>query len=387
MTDSPMSPVLRLAILALAAAPSMALGQSRRLELSDTARAPLRQPATRAMPAAPAPLPTLARPAQAGFGNPFVRDQTALGALVYAPAFALTMSRDAVPAVAAYVVVGAGTYFVASQLTRDMNINGTTSALATMSALHGAVAGWALAHAFGADRRATAGGVFFGSVGATTAVLALGRGLSEGEASSTIFGTQFFAASTFALASAGGNDRAAGAAAVGAGLIGVPLGYWYAHRAAYRVTSGDVTALWTSAAIGAAAAGTTVAGGGATRPAVTAALVGGAVLGAIAGDRFLVRRFDHSPSEGQLVALGAAGGGLMGAGVGMLVGAAHDRMSPATVAFTTAGALAGLVLTERWLAPRADDGRRTGRLAVTPAALVGVASHQRGTYSLLRWTF
>lgn len=388
MMDNRLSSARRLALLVLTAMPAIAGAQSRRLELSDTAAgAPPSSRRQASRTASVALSPSLARPSETGFGNPFVRDQSVLGALIYAPAFALTVSRDAVPAIASYIVVGVGTYFVASQLSRDVAINGTTNSLATAGALHGALAGWAVARAFGANQRSTAGGIFFGSVGAAAAVLSLGRRLNDGEASSTIFGAQFLSAATYALASSGGNDPEAGAAAVGAGLVGVPLGYWYAHSGAYRVTSGDITSLWASAAVGAVAAGTAIAGGHPSRSVVAGTLVGGAVLGALAGDRFLVRRFDHSPGEGQLVALGATGGGLMGAGLGVLLGLAHDRISPATAAFTAAGALGGLLLTERYLAPRGDGGRGLSRLELTPAALVGVATKQPGTYSLLRWTF
>ena len=385
-------------MLALATIPAISAAQSRRLDLSDSARgapqagyrAPVPEPGRTAPRAPVASLrtatPAPASAAETGFGNAFVRDQAVLGMLVYGPSFALSVTHDAIPAIATYLVVSAGSYFVASQLSRDLAISGTASSLATMSALHGALAGWAVAQSVRVGQQRAAGSVFLGSVGATAAVLSFGRDLNEGEASATLFGAQFLAASAFGLASSGG-DRQANAAAVAAGLVGVPLGYWYAHRASYHVTSGDVTTLWTSAAIGAVAAGTAVANGHPSRSAVASTLVGGAVVGAIAGDRLLVRRFDHSTGEGQWVALGATGGGLMGAGLGMLVGMARDRVSPATAAFSAAGAIGGAALVERYLDARGAAGRRLSLVEFTPAALVGVVSKQPGTYSLLRWTF
>lgn len=386
---------------ASAAAPALTQDTPRRLELADSAlsalradtAAPVREPVrelareNRTGPRQTPPLSGVPRPAEVPARNSFVRDQAVLGALVYGPSFARAVARAGVPTIAAYVVMGGGAYLMASGLSHDLAITETTSRFATGSALHGALAGWALAQAAHADEHGTAGGIFLGSVAGTASALALGGGLTDGEAAASNFGTEFLGIASYGLASAGGDTRTSGLVAVGAALAGAPLGYWYAHSARYSVTPGDVTALWTSAAIGAAAAGVGVVNGSPTRATVAATLTGGALLGVLAGDRLLVRRFDHTSGEGRLVMLGAATGGVAGAGLAMLTGAASDRRSVATVAFSAAGALGGLAFAEYYLAPLNDEARRLGRVQLDAVGLAAALAGRPGAYPLLRVTF
>ena len=96
---------------------------ARRLELSDTTRSAPRAepPRAGAVPRAPG-LAVPARPdaparrGESVLHKSFVRDQTALGLLVYAPSFAAAVTGNAVAWTATWVVVGGGTYFAASQL-------------------------------------------------------------------------------------------------------------------------------------------------------------------------------------------------------------------------------------------------------------------------------
>jgi len=390
---------LHRAALCLVVAPIALGAQSapRRLELADSARNVTRNAAGNAgNDDRPAPVPRAAnagtpRRIEAAVRNVnFMRDQTVLGAMVYAPAFALTVARNGVPAIATYLVVATGTYFASADYARFHEVSATASDFATGGALRGALAGWAIAQASHADVHGTAGGVFIGSFAGMVGGLVAGGRMTDGEAAATRFGGDLLAAIGYGFGSAGAGSRAGrdgGVAAVGAALVGLPLGHWYASRAAYRVTSGDVSTLWTSAGIGAAAAGAFVANGSPSKTTVAAALAGGALLGAFAGDRFLVRSYDHSLEEGQVVALGAAAGGVMGAGLGMLTAATHQRMSGVTVGFGAVGAIGGLVLAERYLVPHADAGRALGRLELNPAGVLAAASRQPGAYPLARWTF
>src|ERR1039458_6221400 len=230
-----------LALVTVALRPAGAQSPTRRLELSDT---------TRSAPSAEPPRagPVLKAPALAGRERPnapvkrgesvlhesFIRDQTALGLLVYAPSFASAVTGNAVAWAATYVVVGGGTYFAASQLSRDLVINESTSWFATQAAVRGGLSGWAIAYGAGADRRTRAGSIFLGSLGFAAGTVALGRGMSDGEVAASVFGADLtalggFAATHIASPSAGTSARAGITAA--AGLLGYPLGYWYASRA------------------------------------------------------------------------------------------------------------------------------------------------------------
>jgi hypothetical protein len=183
------------------------------------------------------------------------------------------------------------------------------------------------------------------------------------------------------------NSRTTAAAAAGAAVVGMQLGAMYATYAKYNVTAGDVQTLWTSSLIGAAAGGAFVANGHPGHKASTLALMGGAVAGLAAGDRLLVRRFDHTRAEGSLVALGGLAGALMGGGVAVLVGSSA-RFNAVTAGLGAVGAAGGVWMAERWLGAHPDGGRRIGeRLTVTPQALAFAAARRPGTYSLMRFTF
>ncbi len=370
---------------------------ARRLELSDTTRSAPRaeSPRAGAVPRAPG-LAVPARPdaparrGESVLHKSFVRDQTALGLLVYAPSFAAAVTGNAVAWTATWVVVGGGTYFAASQLSSDLAMNEPTSWFATQAAVRGGLSGWAIAYGTGADRRTRAGAIFLGSIGFSAVAIALGRGMSDGEVAASVFGADLtalggLAATHIASPSASTGTRAGITAA--AGLLGYPLGYWYASRASYHVSAGDVSTLWTGAAVGATAASAFIANGRPSTRTVAATLTAGALAGAILDDRLLVRRYDHSPEDGQMVVLGAAAGGMMGAGIGILSGAAHDRVSAATAALTAAGAVGGIVLAERWRTTSGDAGRKLGRLELDPAGVIAVAAGASGTHTLLHWTF
>ena len=376
----------------------------RRLSLADTAPAgatraglsdtvpPLPRVVSVGRPGSPAPTPSPS-PLRYGTGlfrDGFVRDQTLLGLAVYAPSFAATVSYEPVAWSATYVVVGAGTYLMASELSRNMTITEPMRWLATQTALRGGLAGWGLMYAGDVNRRHRAAGVFFGSIAGTTAALALGRGMTDGEVAATTFGADLGAAAGLGISHMGdpsANARArVGVTALGA-LVGYPLGYAYASMARYTVTPGDVTTLWASSAVGAMAGGALVTNGDPAGRTVATALTAGAIAGAVLGDRLLVQRFDHTPEEGQIVALWAGGGALMGAGVAAISGVSREHMSGAMAAMMTGGAISGMFLAERYLTPKSGLTRTLSRVRVNPAGVLSIASGQAGSHSLLHWTF
>lgn len=360
-----------------------------RLELADSVRrgaAPARVTVT--------PPPT--RTDTAGTGtrrilrSSFVRNQTLLGIALYGPSFAATVTDAAVPATAAYLVMAGGSFFAAAELARDLQITDGMELLSTHAPLRGAAIGAALQYAM-TGKNDYAAGLFFGSMLGTTGALTLGRRLTPGAAMAAMFGADASAAlamaTMYALNSDTGHARARAAAGAGAAIVGMQLGAMYAAYAGYNVTAGDVQTLWTSSLIGAAATGSAVANGHPGTRIVTFTLIGGGLAGLMAGDRLLVRRYDHSPGEGALVGLSGVAGALMGGGVAVLVGSS-DRFNATTAALGAAGAAGGVLLAERWLGARPDAGHRLSqRLTFAPQALALAAARMPGTYSILTYSF
>lgn len=360
-----------------------------RLELADSVRK------GDTLPPAKTPLPPM-RSDSGGTGmtrmlrTTFVRNQTLLGFGVYGPAFALTVTDAAVPAAATYLVMAGGTFFAAAQLSRDLQITDGMELLATRAPLRGGAIGAALQYAM-TGRHDYAAGVFFGSLLGTTGALTLGKRLEPGAAMASMFGADAAAvlavSAMYAVNPDTAQTRMRATAGAAAAIAGMQLGAMYAAYAPYHVTAGDVQTLWTTSLIGAAAAGATVANGhpGARKSAFT--LMGGGLAGLVAGDRLLVRRFDHSRGDGSLVGLAGVAGALMGGGVAVLVGSS-DRFNAATTALGAAGAAGGVVMAERWLGARPDAGRRLSqRLTFTPQSLALAASGLPGTYSIASYSF
>jgi NAD/NADP transhydrogenase beta subunit len=116
-----------------------------------------------------------------------------------------------------------------------------------------------------------------------------------------------------------------------------------------------------------------------------AAITTGAIIGVLAGDRFLVRRADHSRTDAGLLFLGTTAGGLIGAGVAALID--NDLHPQLVFSLATVGGLAGLVVTERSRDPRSDAGRQRVRVVFNPAGLIGLATRTQGTHSLFSVRF
>lgn len=329
-----------------------------------------------------------------GMNNAFVRDQTWLGALVYGPSFATTITSDGLGWTAGYLVVAGGSFFAAAELSRDMTITEPMRRLANGAAIHGAAAALLAGGISNAGAKTTAGAVFLGSLGGTALALGAGKGVTDDEVSGALFGADAGAVAGLGISRAfrstsakGDPDRASAIAALAGMLIGAPLGGAYVASVPYRVTAGDVGTLWPSALIGGTAAYATVANSKPSEATQAGVMLAGGALGLLAGDRWLVRRYDHTRSDAQMVSLGAVAGGLMGAGVSVLSGASKERFSAATAALTAAGALGGVVMAERFVTPLADAGRKLGRLEVHPEGVLAAAMRTPGAHTLLQWTF
>jgi hypothetical protein len=169
------------------------------------------------------------------------------------------------------------------------------------------------------------------------------------------------------------------------GIIGYPLGVLYPRNARYHVTPGDIGTLWGTTLLGMATAGTFLSdkSSGRTR---AASLTTGAVLGIIAGDRFLVQGFDHSRTDGGRVVLGTVAGGLMGAGIATLTNTTNPDPH-LVLGAAAAGGLLGLIITERYLDPPSDAGPPRFRVTFNPASIALLAVRTTGNYSLLNVRF
>lgn len=360
-----------------------------RLELADTARRDPAPPNTRPQPA------TVRDSGITGvrqlMRSTFVRNQTILGITLYAPSFAATVADGRpVAATAAYLVMAGGSFFAATELARDLRLTEGMELLATRAPLRGAAIGAALQYAMTGKNR-FAPGIFFGSVLGTAGALTLGQRLSAGAATASMFGSDVAAGLTigtmYAFDEHYSGTRTRVAVGAGAALAGMQLGAMYGTYSPYNVTAGDISTLWTTAAIGAAGAAATVVGGHPGHKTTTLAMLGGGLAGLVAGDRLLVRRYDHTRADGSLVAVGGVAGGLMGAGVAVIVGSSA-RWNAATSGLGAAGAVGGVWMAERWLGSHPDGGRRlSGRLTVSPSSAAVAAARLPGTYSLVRFAF
>lgn len=330
--------------------------------------------------------------------NRFVRDQTALGLGVYAPAFAVMAGRDGITGAAAYLVMGGASFFGAAELTRHVRMTEARVLMSSAIGLRSAGAALLLATQSDLETRQGAALVLLGGLAGTGSGLWFGGGLTGGEAAATVMGHDLAMGTAVALTFAGdedpfdstGVDRMSSAVAwTASGVGGYFLGRWYAGLAPHNITVGDLQTLWTGATIGALAAGTAIASSDPNTEVTATAVLGGAWLGILLTERTLVRKFDHSRSEANLVALGGVAGGLMGVGIGLLVAGEADRGESLTLGFATAGAVAGVAMSERYLQPDRDAGRIAwlDRVQVTPGAIAAVAAGTPGRHTLLRFTF
>jgi hypothetical protein len=342
--------------------------------------------------------------------NSFIRNQALIGLLIYGPTAAAVVEGDASTGTATYLLVSGATFFAASQYARTHSINAAQNELATHGATRGALATAAATHLAGGSSKANAFGALAGGVAGTALGLHFGKNMLEGEAAASGFGADFGALLGIGVSAIAGescNDHVytpifggqpftqricdprisedgMTAMALGAGLLGYPLGYRYAHNASYNVTAGDIGTLWTTGALGVMAGASLVARDNASLGSVGTALTAGFITGVIAGDRLLVRKRDHTRGDAAIAGLGATAGALMGAGVAVLID--QDRRDNAQLVFGlgTVGGIAGLVAGEHFAETMPDAGKR---LSFSPQSLLFAAAKVPGKHSLFQIKF
>jgi hypothetical protein len=338
--------------------------------------------------------------------NAFVKNQTILGILAYGPAFAGAIANNGAGATAGYLVVAGGTFFAASEISRRTFISRAQSDLAFNMGHNGALAGWAAMYSVGATNRAQSAGAFVGGLTGATLGLNFARNMTEADAVGAAFGSDMGALIGWGTSEAiRGKETCTPSSApfaapvctrslsnhtevaliLASGIIGYPLGVLYPRNARYHVTPGDIGTLWGTTLLGMATAGTFLGdkSSGRTR---AASLTTGAVLGIIAGDRFLVQPFDHSRTDGGRVVLGTVAGGLMGAGIATLTNTSNPDPH-LVLGAAAAGGLLGLIITERYLDPPSDAGPPRFRVTFSPASIALLAARTPGNHALLNVRF
>ena len=334
--------------------------------------------------------------------NAFIRGQTFLGLFVYGPAFAGAIGDNAGTQSAGYLVVAGGSFFAASEISRRMFISRPQADLSTNMGLNGALAGWATTYLLsGGDKAQFAGALIGGLTGATIGVRSA-RNMTEADAVAMGWGSDIGALIAFgtmealrgttdctfdpatgltSCTSRRLSDRSEVAIVLASGVIGYPLGLLYPRNATYNVTAGDVKTLAPATALGAGAGIAFLGRDASYRQFATLATVGG-VLGMMAGDRFLVQRYDHTRAEADRISLGTAAGALMGAGIAAL--GKSSRENPHVIGgLAVGGGLAGLIITERYLRPNPDAGRPRFRVTFNPASIPLLAARTPGNHSLI----
>jgi len=338
--------------------------------------------------------------------NAFIRGQSMLGVFVYGPAFAGAVGNNSGSASAGYLVVAGGTFFAASEITRRMFISRPQADLSTNMGLNGALAGWGTAYLFDAGSTGQYAGAFIGGIAGATIGVRTARNMTEADAVAAGFGSDIGALIGFGTMEAlrGKRDctfdpvtlsdtctsrrlsnRSEVAIVLASGLIGYPIGLLYPRNAMYNVTAGDVETLGTTAALG-AGAGIALLGRNSSYSHFAVVATVGGVLGMMAGDRFLIQRYDHERDEADRISLGTAAGALMGLGIAALD--SSNRNNPHVIGgLGVAGGLAGLIVTERYLRPNHDAGRTRLGVTFNPASIALVGARVPGNHSLLNVRF
>ena len=337
--------------------------------------------------------------------NAFIKNQTILGLLVYGPTFAGAIANNGAGATAGYLVVAGGTFFAASEISRRTFISRAQSDLAFNMGHNGALAGWGTMFIFGASNRAQSAGAFVGGLTGTTLALSIGRHMTEADAVGAAFGSDIGALIGYGIAETirgpetcttsptdgfpvckrNLSDKAEVLMVLGSGIIGYPFGVLYPRNARYHVTPGDIETLWGTSLVGASVAGAFLSENSSPR-AAAATLTAGGVLGIIAGDRFIVQRFDHSRTDGGRVVLGTFAGGLMGAGIAALINS-KDPGPHLVLGLASVGGLAGIIASERYLDPAPDAGPPRFHVTFNPTGFALAAARTPGNHALINVRF
>jgi hypothetical protein len=335
----------------------------------------------------------------------YVVNQTVLGLILFGPA-AAALVDDPAGSAAAYLAVAGGSFFVAANLSKTRPVSRAQNHLSWHSARRGALAADLILYSLAGrgtrtkayDFAALAGGITGDVVG-----FELGKPMTDAEAHGTSHGSTVTAALTAGVLGVAGAfngdaSRLTTGIIVGAGALGYPLGLKYVRNARYRVTDGDVGTLVTSEVLGVSAAATFLPNNSSDKV-VFSLLTGGFALGALAGDQWLVRPFDHTESEARLLQVGALAGGLVGGSLLALARASDSHVIFGTI---TAGGLFGVIITEGLIEPRksgfgvGSDGpprgathERSSRVDVrfSPESVLFAKMGLRGNHPILSLAF
>ncbi len=319
-------------------------------------------------------------------GNIFVRNQTILGLLGYGPATAALLS-DAGGGTSAggYFLAAGSSFFIAANLVKHRTVTRAQASLASHGGTRGGLAGSAVAAIASARGGPGYGGpILAGAIGGTVAGFLGARGLSDGEAGTSGLAADMAALTTLGVAGAldafgerevvreidfgsgpvpitevnrdlrSGGKIALGSA-IGAGLLGYAIGPRYARRAAYNVTSGDAKVAFTGALIGAVSA-LSVFDNSAEEQAAFGVTTAGLLGGFFLADRLLVRAADRTGAEGTLVQLGAFAGALIGGGIA----AGAESEGRVITLLVAGGGMLGLLAADAIVEPAPDAGPLRG---------------------------
>jgi hypothetical protein len=375
-------------------------------------------------------------------GTRFARKQLLWGTLLHGPLLA-SFADNGETGMALYFTGAAMPSLMALGFARDGVLTRSQTDLGMDATLRWAALGSFGYRALTGQNRAHdshAAAVLGSSILGTAAGLAVGRGLTDGEAAGMIAGSNYMLAITTGFMGMAGafedtceqmsgissqwnyatgqwedrtitwddcrshTSQAEWGTLLAAGVVGYPLGLAYTRRKAYTVTAGDANALLVPAAIGTLAALTAIGDDTDDKTAFGIA-TGGLVLGLVAGDRLLVKPFDYTRSQATGLRVGAIGGGLLG--LAAAAGADDGRTAAASAAV---GMALGTAFAHTMLRPRRassrevlrearlPDGRDGDRLAsraaaprvqwqLDPAGLAMAAARAPGRHGILSLTF
>lgn len=296
-------------------------------------------------------------------GNRFVVNQVVAGLVIYAPLAAALGQGDG--AALAYLLTAGGTFFVASAIAQSGSVTKAQNSLATDGIWRGAILANVLRYVIEGDAddgsdvddgtdRVTAAVTLGGALAGTVIGFNVARNLTDAEAAAAATASTVLAATTAGLLGVGGafecdECRAQAGVLVGATLAGFPLGLRYVRRAPYRVTAGDVSAIFTTGMVGTLLSAVLIPTDGNHERLISGVLTGGFVSGLMVGDRLIAKRHDLTESQASLVRIGAFAGAL----IGFAIPVAFDNDNVrANLGFGSIGAILGLAATVRMVTRR-----------------------------------
>ena len=337
----------------------------------------------------------------------FVVNQSVLGSTLFGISAAV-LADDPTASAVAYLGVAGGTFFLAANMTQNNSVSRAQNHLSFESAWRGAAAADMLLYAATGDDgggQGYAAAALAGGIAGDILGFNLAKPMTDAEAHGTAHGSTVAAVMTAAAFGTAGfynenrnsTTRLAVGATVVAGALGYPLGLRYVRTSPYRVTAGDVGTLTTAEVLGFGVAAT-LTPDSASRVVGWGLAGAGFALGAIAGDRLLVRPFDHTESDARLLQYGTVAGALVGLIVPVI---AQSDNAHLTIGALTAGGIVGAILTEQFIKPaEANAGlgaaltreRQLGQadrvtVRFSPESMAFARMGVKGQHSILSLTF